>query len=356
MPLDQVILNSADARDLRMMIAGIQSLLDLEKYLGFSGFSARFDKRPNCTLAVFLQPNDAWFERLRLSVDGLNPGEPAIAAMPPDQTEGIEADTCPGNNNPASPSEDPLLASTAYATTLEDAAASGAADIEPEPPADPPSVGDAVADPIPAAADGGGAPDITAPAISHPEPEIAPAAGTAWTADEDERLIQLTVNGMLSGLNKAAALREAARTMGRGEEAVKFRIYKHHIAARLNATLAEAEAAAPAAPPQPAASQAASPPPPSAIDAHLWGLPRGGQDGWTWSRDAELMQLACNGYGTQDIAVDLGLDSAAVKTRFDLLTGNHKDKDDRWVRLFTREDVLSALEAHIARNPGADHG
>lgn len=229
-------------------------------------------------------------------------------------------------------------------------------DDEPEP------AGDVLPDPAevagvqaPATEDGGGrsAVNEAAPAVSIP---LGVNQAPAWTVLEDDRLIAYTVAKMVvHGIGKLEAIRQAAAEIGRPFESAKTRLYSNRsVKDRFSHSLAAAEAerdsykaAVAGRAPEPKAAEPDLPK--SALDVYLFGLPRGGRDGWDWLRDAELMRLSCQGFGIQDIAADLGMDSAAIKARFDLLTGNHKDGDGKWHRRFTREDVLSAIEAQAGQ-------
>ena len=66
----------------------------------------------------------------------------------------------------------------------------------------------------------------------------------------------------------------------------------------------------------------------------------------TLERDLDLAAMSVeNGWGSQDIAVDLGLDTKAVKARWDALTGlSRDDKTDKWVRRYAGRAVLDRLK------------
>lgn len=76
----------------------------------------------------------------------------------------------------------------------------------------------------------------------------------------------------------------------------------------------------------------------SPIEAHLAGMPRAGN--WTIERDHQLVNLACQGWDMPTIAAEMGCDSAALRARYDRLTGLHPtDK----TRRFGRETLLAAF-------------
>jgi hypothetical protein len=232
-------------------------------------------------------------------------------------------------------------------------------------------------------AESGGGQGMAAPA-----PPAAPAPGSAsamaanwqaplWTPEEDDRLVDLIARRVVGGgLSRNQAMIYSARDLGRAEEGVKFRC-KTKLKARIEAAidaagkvlahdLAEAEAAfedsadpapIPASPAMaaatdpaqvsggdtavgghsPAAVQSADP-----LTAHLRGMTDKG--GWSLQRDLELMELSCEGWKPNEIALQLTMQANAIQPRFDALTGLHTDdatgkKQRRW----TREEVLGAL-------------
>lgn len=220
----------------------------------------------------------------------------------------------------------------------------------------------------------------------------------AWTEEEDAELIRLTVFSMVKmGLSKTAAIRTAAKGIGRPEQGSAFRMH-HKLKDRLEAALAETrsakadaeailskspEAARQDAPPPQAEVQGESAEPPvgdapasvpepgagatlppdldaksrqAAIDhgthiaspivAHIMTLPTKG--GWTLERDLELMELSIEGWQPNEIALQLKIQASLIRPRFDLLTGLHEDANDKKVRRFKREDVLEALKSLTA--------
>ncbi len=100
---------------------------------------------------------------------------------------------------------------------------------------------------------GGGAVMAAAepPAAPAPTPDPAPVAGSAsalaatsqpplWTREEDDRLVDLVVNGIAkNGLSKSASIRAAALALGRPEQGTAFRL-QHKLKSRLDAALTEA--------------------------------------------------------------------------------------------------------------------
>lgn len=224
-----------------------------------------------------------------------------------------------------------------------------------------------------------------------------------WTAEEDARLIELVAGGMVRlGLGKTAAIRAAAAELGRPEQGTAFRCHhklKNQIGlavetfkARVQADTTTILAGFPPEPTQipegpalatatdgttasygdaagvgdtlPAAqdedldakSRAAAiahgnGPARTAIWAHVTSLPR--KDGWTLQRDIDLLELAILGWLQNEISLELGVQAKLIKPRLDLLTGLYKDEADRQVRLFKREDVLSALKALQAEGRAA---
>lgn len=233
------------------------------------------------------------------------------------------------------------------------------------------------------AGDGGGCPAAPAPAVATTQP--AP-----WTPEEDDKLIGLVACLILSGVPKRLAISHAAQDLGRPEQGSSYRIY-NKLAARLQAEIdqlrarAEAELIethqpdpAPTAPQEasaedaagvavfhaPAASQIAEPQPPlptalaaeqadgaafspapsadlSPIEAHLHSLSRKG--GWTMERDHELLGLICDGWAMPEISAEMSIPAGDLKARFDLLSGLHRNANDKLVRRWSRDELLAAL-------------
>lgn len=78
------------------------------------------------------------------------------------------------------------------------------------------------------------------------------------------------------------------------------------------------------------------------VTAHLLALTNKG--GWTLERDLELMELSVAGWQPNEIALQLQMQSSAIKPRFDTLTGLYQDEaTGKKLRRFTREDVFAAL-------------
>lgn len=252
-------------------------------------------------------------------------------ATAPDEG-GAEAGNGPGPVEPAAPA-DPMPAGAADAISEQPAApppAAGEPGPAPEQTAGP-TAGAAGPD------GGGGAVAAATPAASNPPAPTPPP----WTEAEEEALIAHAVRLILGGMGKKAAHMEAGRLIGRPGEGASFRLYTK-LKDRFDAALQAASKAAfdraePVAVPDPAPLT-----PYGELCAHLDALPR--KDGWTEVRDLDLMNLACLGWGMNEIAQDMDLRADKVKARFDLLTGLHKDEADRWQRRFTREDVLAELQ------------
>jgi hypothetical protein len=202
-----------------------------------------------------------------------------------------------------------------------------------------------------------------APAPAAPVPGSASAlAGQwqapMWTAEEDERLIALVVAGVTKeGLTKAAAISEAAVELGRTNAAAKFRCdtkLKDRLKAALaEAALLQAQTETPAIPeaakvdlgqgePAVGGNSSAAVKPNDPLMAHLCGMTEKG--GWSLARDLDLMELSCAGLSAADIAREIQMPDAAVKPRFDALTGLHDDEvTGKKARRWSREEVLGAL-------------
>lgn len=207
----------------------------------------------------------------------------------------------------------------------------------------------------------------------------------AWSAEEDDKLVALVARYILQGQPKGQAISVAAHELGRPFEGTGFRI-RSKLADRLTAEIDRLRADAladliqthqsdPA--PQPVAEEAAGnnvsltpaadqpadahPPVPtsaddpadgaavspapsatlSPIEAHLHGLPRKG--GWTMERDHELLELICAGWAMPEISAEMAIQAGDVKARFDLLSGLHRNAEDKMVRRWTRDELLAAL-------------
>lgn len=187
----------------------------------------------------------------------------------------------------------------------------------------------------------------------------------AWTAEEDAQLVAAVVQSRLRGASQRDAIVAIAAELKRPVPGAEFRV-RHKLADRIAAEVeitrkkgsariaAEAARKGPAvppissspaaggpatgAPPEPpshksarAALQAALPADMSPIEAHLAGLPRGGD--WTIERDRALVGLLCLGWDFSLIANELGCDTVNLRQRYDKLTGlDPKTKQRRWGR------------------------
>lgn len=228
-----------------------------------------------------------------------------------------------------------------------------------------------------------------------PEGEVARAATLrkagggpfrGWSADEQARLVQLVADGLGRGLSKGDAVTEAAKALGRPREGVWFRVLckaKDDLAAELarrsvadvseqKSSPAEAVAAAckdvlqvaaPAVEPEPVQpvvkesltlaapmplpprpegreTQVAAPVDLDPVTAHLREVTKG--DAALMKRDFAIIHLACANWSMPEIATDLGMDSKAVKQRFEVLCGyDPATKKGR----FPRSYVYHGLEA-----------
>jgi|GEM_PF-7038321 len=187
---------------------------------------------------------------------------------------------------------------------------------------------------------------------------MANAHAQLWSLAEDQLAVEVVAAALHSGQTQSVGIRNVQVELGRTFEAVRFRV-KSKLLERIdrevlrlrnaealaetaaNVQLADALTAATVAPdphlPEPPAD--ADP-----LTAHLLSLPR--KDGWTVQRDLDLALLSVeNGWGSQDIAVDLGLDTRAVQQRWDALTGLFRDAvTGKQARRFSGRDVLTRLQ------------
>ena len=191
---------------------------------------------------------------------------------------------------------------------------------------------------------------------------VAPAKPAPWTELEESQLIGLVAHGIVTGLTKGNAIREAAEALGRPYDGTAFRLntkLKDRLAAHVEELRAHRPYPAPAQPhhhqPEAAAPEADAAPSPvanpepiaqaaaltaatlSPIEQHLLDMPSKG--GWTLEMDMDLLQLSDNGWTIPEIATELGKDGKAVAERFDLLTGYDREtKTRKW----KRADLLAA--------------
>lgn len=214
-----------------------------------------------------------------------------------------------------------------------------------------------------APAESGGGPEVAAPAPAAPVPGSASALAAAsslpapWTAAEDKTLVDTIVALMIGGMARKPAATEASKLLpGRTADAC---IYRAHTKAKdtINALVAEAailqaQTETPeipeAVPPlsqgdaaaeghSSAAAQSTDP-----LLVHLCTLTDKG--GWSLQRDLDLMELSNAGWPAADIAREIQMPDAAIKPRFDALTGLHDDEaTGKKARRWSREEVLGAL-------------
>lgn len=243
-------------------------------------------------------------------------------------------------------------------------------------------------DPVQAVAETGVAPEPAA-AEAQPEPPapgtaralVASARANAWTAEEDAQLIEAYAKALVAGQPKGAAIAEIAARLGRPVAGTAFRVQTkladqiRDAIALLQAPAGPETLSAPSSGAADQAAEAASPDPAPAaardadpaadgpaaaqegdgaatgqsapsrptlpadlspIEAHVIGMPRSGN--WTIARDFALVEMACNGWDMPSIAAELGCDSAALRARFDRLTGlDPVTKTQRWGRDALRE-------------------
>lgn len=223
------------------------------------------------------------------------------------------------------------------------------------------------------AAEGGGgeavaAADAPAASAATPDPASVPVPGSAsalaasaggtkvlWTEEEDDRLVAYIVEAVtVRGLTKRAAIPLAAAEIGRPVPGAEFRANRA-LKDRINGAIfaAATKAAQTETPPEipsPEAARQDAPPPQADVQgesaepltAHLMALPE--KDGWTLSRDLDLMELSIAGWPPNEIGLELKVRADLVKARFDLLTGLYTDATGKKCRRFTREDVFAALQ------------
>lgn len=195
----------------------------------------------------------------------------------------------------------------------------------------------------------GGREGVAAILPANPSVDAAPAPGSAsaqaanrpapWTEDEDAQAVSLYVQGLRLGATQRAAGLNVAHQLARSIEGVLFRL-KNKLAPAVEAAL---QAKAVAADVQNAATPLT---PTGELQAYLAGLPRKlGREDWPLASDLSLIELSTQGFGKQDIAVDMGVDAKLIGERFDLLTGQHRDADGKLVRGWKTRDVLAALQA-----------
>lgn len=206
-------------------------------------------------------------------------------------------------------------------------------------------------------------------AVAAAEPPAAPVPGSAsalaaqagqwagaWTEAQDDTLIEAIATAQIYGTPKVDAITTAAIALGRSFKAVEQRSYriggkiKAEVARRAMQQAQNEAPEIPAAQPSPSADgdSAVGGHSPAAVQngdpliAHLRGLTNKG--GWSLARDLELLELSCNGWPAADIAREIQMPDAAVKPRFDALTGLHDDEvTGKKARRWTREEVLGAL-------------
>lgn len=187
---------------------------------------------------------------------------------------------------------------------------------------------------------------VQEPAVAPPQPDApAPAAtgkGDAWTDAEDARLVELmALHVGHEGKTRTVAYMAVAEALGRTLAAVQFRV-KSVLKSRVDAAIFEAlpadgsEAAfegPPAEQPAPSSATVAAVPslPQTPLFRHLGTVPR---DSWTLKEDHELMDLTCAGWDMGSLSNEFGRPVAAIKQRFEQLTGQRTHK---------RDDVLAAL-------------
>lgn len=195
----------------------------------------------------------------------------------------------------------------------------------------------------------GGREGVAAILPANPSVDAAPAPGSAsaqaanrpapWTEDEDAQAVSLYVQGLRLGATQRAAGLNVAHQLARPIEGVLFRLKNkltHAVEAALQAKAVAADVQNAATPLTPTGE----------LQAYLAGLPRKlGHEDWPLASDLSLIELATQGFGKQDIAVDMGVDAKLIGERFDLLTGQHRDADGKLVRGWKTRDVLAALQA-----------
>lgn len=168
-----------------------------------------------------------------------------------------------------------------------------------------------------------------------------------WTDAEDAALIGTVVAFVRQGRTKADAMRAVAEKTGRTFDAIKARL-RDKLGDHLGAALTPTTEAPPveAVGQGVAAVEPVTPAPVAADDltTHILGLPRKG--GWTMDRDLTLARLTVeSGWPIQEVALDLNVDTRAIKARWDLLTGQYQDdKTGKWLRRFFSKELLATLQ------------
>lgn len=262
--------------------------------------------------------------------------------------------------------------STEAASQPADAQADAAADLRQPEPVDAPLALGEVAEGAPVSAEQsapqGAAESGGGQAVAAAHPPAAPAPGSAsamaaqagqwagaWTDAQDAVVVDAMATAQIAGTPKADALHLVASKLGRSFKAVEQRAYRiggkiRAEAVRRATVQAQTETPEiPAATPSlgqgdaavgghsPAAVQSADP-----LTTHLRGMTDKG--GWSLARDLELMELSCEGWQPNEIALQLTMQANAIKPRFDALTGLHDDPvTGKKARRWTREEVLGAL-------------
>lgn len=174
-----------------------------------------------------------------------------------------------------------------------------------------------------------------------------------WTEEEDARAVDLCVAAMMTGMTQSAAYVSVAHKLGRPIEGTKFRFntkLKDRVHEAMDAAIDASVARARAAEIAPATFVPVATPvdpilpdaPNDLLGAHLASVDR--RRGWTMARDLDLIELACAGWEMAAIGAELQVDAGEVKRRYDLLTDQHRDKADKLVRRFSRDQVLERLK------------
>lgn len=214
-------------------------------------------------------------------------------------------------------------------------------------------------------------------------PAPAPIAGSAsalaatsgqklWTEEEDARLVNLVATAIVNlGLPKKTAISEAARILGRPEQATHFRVYnkvKTQLAAAISAlAMDQAQTETPDAgePPSPiedepdvepgqrdagttvraAASIEGQLADADPLIAHLDQLTY--KDGWSLERDVEFLELKGLGWNENEIALEMKIQAKLLRPRLDLLTGAYTDDKGKLQRRFGHVAVFAALQARL---------
>lgn len=326
-------LKLAELNDLhRKLTALLNAGLSLER----AGWPVRFDLTPGADIRlVFSMPMPACPEAPAMAQT-----DPTGAQMPEDAAEaapGDLADTAGGKPSdimPVAPIEvDPALAPEVLEMALPLPGGENDGAKLPPPP-----------EPAKTAAGGGHA-------VPPPGGETTTnRKALPWAKAEDDLAIQMVAEGY-----SAAAI---AAKLGRPIEGTRFRLYTKlkTRAQKVKTPAALAEPVAPSSAPRqfvPAApiattkSKPNSKPTPlprdaSPLDHHMAKISRKG--GWTIEQDLDVMHLANLGWQVAEIALELQLDGAAVKDRFDLLTGFDKGSKRR---AFGRPSVLDWLQTAV---------